>query len=132
LADYDHAHGHDMHEWGEPEPIQKPDRLDVTIAVRFTADEIAAVRQRATEAAVKPTVFIRRAALHSHNPLDRDLLPRSSTICAPTSNGWPRSSAPSPAVGGLNRADELQRHRSLAEQPAGPRRLGHVLFKTQR
>ena len=74
LADYDHAHGHDMHEWGEPEPIQKPDRLDVTIAVRFTADEIAAVRQRATEAAVKPTVFIRRAALHSHNPLDRDLL----------------------------------------------------------
>jgi hypothetical protein len=31
------------------------------------------VRQRALEAGVKPTVFIRQAALHGHNPLDRSL-----------------------------------------------------------
>ncbi len=74
LADYDHDHRDDMDQWGDLEPIRKPERLDVTISVRFTADEIAAVRQRALEAGLKPTVFIREAALHRHNPLDRNLL----------------------------------------------------------
>ena len=77
LADYYHDHRDDMDQWGDPEPIRKPDRLDVTISVRFTADEIAAVRQRAMEAGVKPTVFIRQAALHSTNQLDRRLLART-------------------------------------------------------
>lgn len=77
LADYYHDHRDDMDQWGDPEPIRKPDRLDVTISVRFTADEIAAVRQRATEAGVKPTVFIRHAALQSTNQLDRRLLART-------------------------------------------------------
>lgn len=76
MADYDHDHRDDMDQWGDLEPIRKPERLDVTISVRFTADEIAAVRQRALEAGVKPTVFIRRAALHGSTPLDRNLLAR--------------------------------------------------------
>lgn len=87
----------------------------------------------AGEAAVKPTAFIQQAALHSHNSLDRGLLAKVvDDLRTPTSSGWPRSPAPSPTVWGLKRADELQRHRSLAEQPAGARRLGHVLFETQR
>ncbi len=77
LADYYHDHRDDMDHWGDPEPIRKPDRLDVTISVRFTADEIAAVRLRAKEAGVKPTVFIRQAALQSSNQLDRRLLART-------------------------------------------------------
>ena len=74
MADYDHDHRDDMDQWGDLEPIRKPERLDVTTSVRFTADEIAAVRQHALEAGLKPTVFIREAALHRHNPLDRNLL----------------------------------------------------------
>lgn len=77
LADYYHDHRDDMDQWCDPEPIRKPDRLDVTISVRFTVDEIAAVRQRAMDAGVKPTVFIRQAALHGSDQLDRRLLART-------------------------------------------------------
>ncbi len=50
-------------------------RPDVTISVRFTAAEIAAVRARAEAAGVKPTAYIRRLALAGEQPpLDRSQL----------------------------------------------------------
>jgi hypothetical protein len=61
--------------WGDPEPIEKPERLDVTISVRFTSEEIAALRRRAEAASMKLTTFIRRAALAADAPpLDRTAL----------------------------------------------------------
>lgn len=70
-------HRNDMDHWGDPEPIRNPDRLDVTISVRFTADEIAGVRHRAQAAGVKLTVFIHQAALQSDHQLDRRLLAKT-------------------------------------------------------
>lgn len=50
-------------EWGEPETVARPERLDVTISVRFTEVEIAAVREAAARIDMKPTAFIRHAAM---------------------------------------------------------------------
>ncbi len=62
LAEYCHARRDETEEWDAPEPISRPARLDVTISVRFSAEEIAAVRERARDAGMKPTAFIRQAA----------------------------------------------------------------------
>ena len=76
LADYYDQHG-EMDEWNEPEPVAKPDRLDVTISVRFTAAEIADIRARAEAANLKPTTYIRRCALAADTqPIDRVRLKR--------------------------------------------------------
>lgn len=65
-------------EWGEPEPVDTPDRLDVTLSVRFTPAEIAAVRDRAAAAGMKPTTYIRQCALASEQtPIDRARLSRT-------------------------------------------------------
>jgi hypothetical protein len=65
----------DPEAWGDPEPIEKPQRLDVTISVRFTTEEIATLRSRAEAAGMKPTAFIRRAALAADTPpMDRAAL----------------------------------------------------------
>jgi hypothetical protein len=64
--------------WGEPEPLQRPDRLEVTISVRFTRAEVAAVRARAEAAGLKPTAYIRRCALEVEEPpIDRGKLSQS-------------------------------------------------------
>jgi len=59
--------------WGEPEPLERPARLDVTLSVRFSREEIEAVRAAAQRAQLKPTAFIRHAALEalSARPVDR-------------------------------------------------------------
>lgn len=77
LAEHYRAHRDDTEEWDAPEPVTRPGRLDVTISVRFTADEIAAVRERASEAGMKPTAFIRQAALDVDAPMNRGLLAKT-------------------------------------------------------
>jgi hypothetical protein len=64
--------------WDEPEPIQRPERLDVTISVRFTHAEISAIRTRAGTAGLKLTAYIRRCALETEDPpIDRRRLSQS-------------------------------------------------------
>ena len=77
LADYyDHAPTED--DWGEPEPIDKSERLEVTLSVRFTPAEIAAVRSRAAAAGLKPTSYIRQSVLAAEQaPVDRARLART-------------------------------------------------------
>ncbi|MGH9062553.1 MAG: plasmid mobilization protein [Acidimicrobiales bacterium] len=76
LADY-----YDQHrdgDWSEPQPVQRPERLDVTISVRFSSAEIAAVRAQAEAAGLKPTSYIRRCALAPEGPpIDRGELSKS-------------------------------------------------------
>ena len=75
LATYYDEH-HDPSAWGPAEPVST-ERLDVTISVRFTASEIAALRSRAEAAGLRPTTYIRRLALASEEPpLDREQLTR--------------------------------------------------------
>ncbi len=54
---------HDEDEWGEPEPIDKLARLTMTLSVRFTAEELEAVRATAERLGVKPTAFVRQATV---------------------------------------------------------------------
>lgn len=69
---------HDTSGFGEPQPVRRAERLDVTISVRFTPAEIADVRARAHAAGVKPTAYIRRSALEREDaPLDRTELTRA-------------------------------------------------------
>ncbi len=77
LAEYYQDHRGDTEEWEPPEAISRPARLDVTISVRFTAEEIAAVRERARDAGMRPTAFIRQAALDVDVPLNRGLLAKT-------------------------------------------------------
>ena len=65
---------HDTSGFGEPEPVQV--RRNVTISVRFTADELDALRRRADAAEMKVTAFIRAAALEADRPLDRAAVAR--------------------------------------------------------
>lgn len=77
LADYYDQH-RDLTDWGEPQPVQRPERLDVTISVRFTSVEIATIRARAEAANLKPTAYIRRCALADEQPpIDRGQLRRT-------------------------------------------------------
>jgi hypothetical protein len=77
LADYYNSR-HDGADWAEPQPVQRPERLDVTISVRFTPAEIAAIRSRAAAVGLKPTAYIRRCALAEEQPpIDRAELSRS-------------------------------------------------------
>ena len=82
LADYYDKH-RELTRWSEPQPTDKPERLDVTISVRFTATELAAIRARADAAGVKPTAYIRACALTvDQPPLDRARLSRSVAALA--------------------------------------------------
>jgi len=67
LADYYNSR-HDGAGWAEPQPVQRPERLDMTISVRFTPAEIAAIRSRAAAAGLKPTAYIRHCASPRSNP----------------------------------------------------------------
>ncbi|MDP9397234.1 MAG: hypothetical protein M3P96_05145 [Actinomycetota bacterium] len=66
--------------WGDRRPLpagKAAGRLDVTLSVRFSAAEIAAIRARAEAAGMKPTAYIRRCALADQQPpLDRSRLSR--------------------------------------------------------
>lgn len=84
LTEAERAEGHyqrrdDEGEWGEPEPVVKPARLEATLSVRFTREELDAVREAAERAGMKPTTFIREAAVAAvaRQPLDRARLERS-------------------------------------------------------
>lgn len=71
LADYYDSH-RDLTTWGPPEPRNASTRLDVTISVRFSADELAAVRASAEAAGLKTTTYIRQLVLAADQaPLDR-------------------------------------------------------------
>lgn len=84
LANYYDQH-HDLTGWSEPQTVQKPERLDVTISVRFTPAEIATIRARAAATDLKPTTYIRRCALADEQPpIDREQLSR--TVAALTRN----------------------------------------------
>src|SRR5882762_8968300 len=77
LADY-YDQNREMTPWGERQPADKPERLDVTMSVRFADAELAAIRARADAAGVKPTAYIRDCALTADQPpLDRARLSRS-------------------------------------------------------
>jgi hypothetical protein len=77
LVDYYEQH-HEPDEWDKPEPIGKPERLDVTLSVRFTPAEIEHIRARAAEAGIKPTAYIRQCTLAAEAlPIDRARLARS-------------------------------------------------------
>jgi hypothetical protein len=78
LADYYEQHLVESGEWGESQPIAKPDRLEVTLSVRFTAGEIDQIRSRAAATGLKPTAYIRQCALAAEQPpIDRARLARS-------------------------------------------------------
>lgn len=77
LAEYYDQH-RQVTGWSEPQPTPPPGRLDVTISVRFTPTEIAAIRARAEAAGLKPTTYIRRCALVDEQPpIDRGNLSRA-------------------------------------------------------
>lgn len=77
LADY-YDKNRELTRWGEPQPVDKPERLDITISVRFTAAELAMIRARAEFAGVKPTAYIRACALAADQPpIDRARLSRT-------------------------------------------------------
>lgn len=44
LADRYYERRHDDDEWADPEPVDRPARLTMTLSVRFTAEELEAVR----------------------------------------------------------------------------------------
>ena len=78
LADFYERGGIDADKWAEPTHVSKPERLDVTISVRFTQTEIASIRSRAVAANLKPTTYIRQCVLAAeHDAIDRAQLTRS-------------------------------------------------------
>lgn len=84
LADYYDQH-RDLLEWDESESeiVSRPERLDITISVRFASAEIATVRAHAEAAGIKPTTYIRRCALaESQPPIDRTQLSRTVAALA--------------------------------------------------
>ena len=87
LADYyDRTHVLDGFDLKHPGPITPPrGRLDVTISVRFSPEEIDLLRTEAERAGLKVTAFIRTLALqHASGPvLDRAALRRKlATVSA--------------------------------------------------
>jgi hypothetical protein len=78
LAEIYYERRHEDSDWHEPEAIEKPARLDVTLSVRFTREELEAVRGAAERAGLKPTAFIRQAAVEAlaRAPVDRARLER--------------------------------------------------------
>ncbi len=63
LAEDYTLHGIDGDDWGDSEPLVQPIRREVTLSVRFSREEIAAIRSAAERAGVKPTAFIRELAV---------------------------------------------------------------------
>lgn len=77
LADFYDAH-RDREDWEEPEPVSRPERLEVTLSVRFTRAEISTIRTRAAAAGLKPTAYIRACAVAADQPpADRAAISRT-------------------------------------------------------
>lgn len=75
---YDNAPENEWDDWDEPESVEKPERLDVTLSVRFTPAEINAIRARAAAAGLKPTTYIRQCTLAAEQtPIDRARIART-------------------------------------------------------
>ncbi len=93
-------------------------RRNVTISVRFSDTEIAELRDRAEQAGVKVTSFIRAAALEATSPVDRaalgglvrDLERRAHAVAAMIGGGARDSDASHGAATGLGHS--LARRRS--------------------
>ena len=82
LAEY-YEQRRDLTEWRESQPVERSERLDVTISVRFTSAEMANIRARAEAADLKPTTYIRRCALDAEQPpIDRGRLSRTVAALA--------------------------------------------------
>jgi len=64
-AEYYQAHKEDDEEWGSPErtPSRARRRLAAMVSVRFSPEEVALVRQAATERHQSLSSFVRQAAL---------------------------------------------------------------------
>jgi len=76
IAERYYERRHEDGDWDEPESLDKPVRLDVTLSVRFSREELEAVRTAAEQAGMKPTAFIRQAAVEalSRRRVDRTRL----------------------------------------------------------
>lgn len=70
MSEFENMSQIDDTEWGEPVPVTV--RRNVTISVRFSAEEIEAIRQRAEAAGMKVTAYIRQAAISGGDTIDRD------------------------------------------------------------
>ncbi len=71
LADHYDTH-RNADEWGEPEPVEPATRREVTISVRFSEAEIAAVRAEADLLGMKPTAYIRDVVLRATSAGDTE------------------------------------------------------------
>ncbi len=70
---------YDLSEFGtEVEPVEV--RRSVTISVRFSAEELDALRRQATAAGMKVTAYIRAAALEADRPLDRSAVAELAAV----------------------------------------------------
>lgn len=65
---------HDVSEFDESAAYPVEVRRNVTISVRFSEEEIEALRREAEAAGVKVTAYIRAAALQASSPVDRKRL----------------------------------------------------------
>ena len=70
LADH-YNETRDLSEFDEENASPVTVKRSVTISVRFSDEEIAGLRDRAEQAGVKVTSFIRAAALEATSPVDR-------------------------------------------------------------
>ena len=75
MSDFKNTSDTNNADWGEPVPVKV--RRNVTISVRFSADEIAAIRRQADAAGMKVTAYIRQAALSGGEAIDRDKVARA-------------------------------------------------------
>jgi len=73
LADY-YNETQDLSGFDEENVVPVTVKRSVTISVRFSDDEITELRDRAEQAGVKVTSFIRAAALEAASPVDRAAL----------------------------------------------------------
>lgn len=69
---YDRAH--DVSDFDESAEYPVEVRRNVTISVRFSEEEIEALRREAEVAGLKVTAYIRAAALQASSPVDRKQL----------------------------------------------------------
>lgn len=87
---YDRTHDLSEFEGGETIPVT-PGPRDVVMSVRFTADESTRLRERADQAGMKVTAFIRAAALGAEHPVDvAQLREELTTIAGVTSRVFER------------------------------------------
>ena len=73
LAEY-YDRTHDLSEFDQSAAFPVEVTRDVTISVRFSPEEIQALRRDAEAAGVKVTAYIRAAALQASSPVDRKRL----------------------------------------------------------